>query len=265
VTDNGNNLFRNSSLAYNDDNLSGDTALSGIDCKPVGKASDEDTETVNMPEESADVCRKESHAGPDTDTDDTSVALHDQYENDRNEDDLFLKEYADYPGRTDADDSRRALHCQLAFTDCRDITVTCKEKTRHVEELFIENNTVWIHLQNDPGVTEIDCAYGIGHYIPSWSMEAEDTMRVGRSEGSMSLGRCIAALLRVHIDRDLQDHGMFEKRVSRKDAPVLKHYGIELRLGGRQMKLIKDRRFITLEEAAVFLSRASGNVIVDEL
>ncbi|MCR5772673.1 MAG: right-handed parallel beta-helix repeat-containing protein [Butyrivibrio sp.] len=162
-------------------------------------------------------------------------------------------------------DRKKNLHCQIALVDCESISVTSKEQVRQVSEIFIEDNTAWVHLEGDSGITEIDCAYGICHYIPSWSMEAEDTVSVQRSDGTMALGRCIAALLRIYIDKDLQDPDIMEERVSAAEGPVLNHYGIQLRFAKRQLKLVKNKKFLTLMQAAEAVRRASGDVIVDEL
>ena len=160
---------------------------------------------------------------------------------------------------------KKNLHCQIALVDCDNITVTCKEQVRDVSEIFIEDNIAWVHLEGDSGITEIDCAYGICHYIPSWSMEAEDTVSASRSDGTMALGRCIAALLRIYIDKDLQDPGIMEERVSAQEGPVLSHYGIQLRFAKRQLKLVRNKKFLTLLQAAEALRRASGDVIVEEI
>lgn len=162
-------------------------------------------------------------------------------------------------------DRKKNLHCQIALVDCENITVTCREQVRHVSEIFIEDNIAWVHLEGDNGITEIDCAYGICHYIPSWSMEAEDTVRVQRSDGTMALGRCIAALLRIYIDKDLQDPDIMEERVSMQEGPVLDHYGIQLRFANRQLKLVRNKKFLSLVQAAEAVRRASGDVIVEEI
>jgi hypothetical protein len=162
-------------------------------------------------------------------------------------------------------DRKKNLHCQIALVDCDNISVTCKEQVRQVAEIFIEDNIAWVHLEGDSGITEIDCAYGICHYIPSWSMEAEDTVSVKRSDGTMALGRCIAALLRIYIDKDLQDPDIMEERVSAQEGPVLSHYGIQLRFAKRQLKLVRNKKFLTLLQAAEAVRRASGDVIVEEI
>ena len=162
-------------------------------------------------------------------------------------------------------DNKRALHCQIAFTDCDGISVICKEKSRLVKEIFIEDNTVWMHLQNDRGIMEIDCVYGISHYVPFWSMEAEDTRKATRSEGSMALARCLAALLRAHIDGDLQNPEVAEQQVARAQEETMRRYGISLRFSNRQLRFVKERRFLSLQQAAELLSRASGNVIAEEV
>ena len=164
-----------------------------------------------------------------------------------------------------SNDRKKNLHCQIALVDCDIISVICKEQARPVSEIFIEDNTAWVHLEGDSGIMEIDCAYGICHYIPSWSMEAEDTVSVKRSDGTMALGRCIAALLRIYIDKDLQDPDIMEERVSAAEAPILDHYGIQLRFAKRQLKLVKNKKFLTLFQAAEAVRRASGDVIVDEI
>ena len=168
-------------------------------------------------------------------------------------------------GDNTSDDRKKNLHCQIALVDCENISVTCKEQVRQVAEIFIEDNIAWVHLEGDSGITEIDCAYGICHYIPSWSMEAEDTVSVQRSDGTMALGRCIAALLRIYIDKDLQDPDIMEERVSMQEGPVLNHYGIQLRFAKRQLKLVRNKKFLTLLQATEALRRASGDVIVDEI
>lgn len=162
-------------------------------------------------------------------------------------------------------DRKKNLHCQIALVDCENISVTCREQIRHVSEIFIEDNIAWVHLEGDSGITEIDCAYGICHYIPSWSMEAEDTVSVQRSDGTMALGRCIAALLRIYIDKDLQDPDIMEERVSMQEGPVLNHYGIQLRFANRQLKLVRNKKFLSLVQAAEAVRRASGDVIVEEI
>ncbi|WP_081668549.1 right-handed parallel beta-helix repeat-containing protein [Butyrivibrio sp. MC2013] len=161
--------------------------------------------------------------------------------------------------------SKRELICDIAMTECDDITVMSKERTRRVSEIFIKNNIVWVHLENDSGLTEIDCEYGIGHFVPSWSMEADNTIRATKSDGSMALGRTIAALLRIYIDSDLQNPETIERQILGSEGDILSRYGIELRFRGRQLRLIRDKKFITIEEAAEVLSRASGDVITEEL
>ena len=163
------------------------------------------------------------------------------------------------------DDRKKNLHCQIALIDCEGISVTCKEQVRQISEIFIEDNIAWVHIEGDSGITEIDCAYGICHYIPSWSMEAEDTIKVDRSNGTKALGVCIAALLRIYIDKDLQEPDIMEERVSLEQGPILEHYGIQLRFANRQLKLIKNKKFLTLLQAVESLRRASGDVIVDEI
>jgi hypothetical protein len=96
-------------------------------------------------------------------------------------------------------------------------------------------------------------------------MEAEDTVSIQRSDGTMALGRCIAALLRIYIDKDLQDPDIMEERVSMQEGPVLNHYGIQLRFANRQLKLVRNKKFLSLVQAAEAVRRASGDVIVEEI
>jgi len=160
---------------------------------------------------------------------------------------------------------KKDLKCAIALVNCNDISVSSADKVRKLEEIFIDGNTVWFHLQNDVGVTEIDCAYAIGHFVPSWSMEAEDIVPITRSEGTMSLGICLATLLRTYIDKDLQNTRNIEEDVMKKEGKVLQRYGIEIRLRQGQLKCIRNHKFISLMEAAEILSRTSGDVIAEEI
>ena len=134
-----------------------------------------------------------------------------------------------------------------------------------VQEIFIRENTAWIHFVGETGIFELDCEYGISHYIGDWTMETEADADIRQTAGGYAIAGCIIALLEILRKKSPRNPEEICLSMSGKTTPILEKNGIILRFTPQHLKFIKDRKFIPAEQAVKTVCRTSAEVVAEIL
>ena len=169
------------------------------------------------------------------------------------------------PAGTQIGSNRQELRASVALTGCEQLCMTEDGKDHFVQEIFIRENTAWIHFVGERGIFELDCEYGISHYIGAWTMETEADADIRQTAGGYAIAGCITALLEILRKKSPRNPEEICLSMSGKTTPILEKDGIILRFTPQHLKFIRDKRFIPAEQAVKTVCRTSAEVVAEIL
>ena len=162
-------------------------------------------------------------------------------------------------------DRASMLSGNVVLLNAEDVSVKIGGKDFHPQEIFISGNTAWIHGSETELLYEIDCAYGVSKTLKKWTMEAEDTIDCSVGGGVMKIAECVTLLLCMLTEGRRVNGERLSSALSEESAPLLKEYGIGMRLTPKYLKFIRngEKRFLTLEEVVKIVGGNSVNYIAE--
>ena len=161
--------------------------------------------------------------------------------------------------------SQTQIHAEIALTGCEQLCMIEDDKEHFVQEIFIQDNTAWVHFVGEKGLFEVDCEYGLSHYISEWEVEAMDSADVRQTAGGYAIAGSVIGLLEILRKKSSRNPDEISCGMMGKESPILEKNGIIMRFTPQHIKFIRDRKFITLSQAAEAECSILSEVIAEVL
>ena len=161
--------------------------------------------------------------------------------------------------------THKQIQADIALTGCEQLCMIEADKEHFVQEIFIQDNMAWIHFVGEKGLFELDCEYGISHYINEWEVEAADSADVRQTAGGYAIAGSVTGLLEILRKKSARNPEEISSVMAGKAAPILEKNGIVMRFTPQHIKFIRDRKFITLSQAAEAECSVLSEVVAEVL
>ena len=134
-----------------------------------------------------------------------------------------------------------------------------------VSDMFVKGNEVWLYDSLADKLVELDCEYGIYHNIKKWSIGALQSLDMSEDANAEGLARTAGTLLCILNKSLAHDAADTCETIQNKVNDGLGDKGISMRFTPKNLKFIRGKKFISLEDVLYRISRGTMEVVTERI
>ena len=134
-----------------------------------------------------------------------------------------------------------------------------------VSDMFVKGNEIWLYDSLAEKLVELDCEYGIYHNIKKWSIGALQSLDMSEDANAEGLARTAGTLLCILNKSLAHDAADTCETIQNKVNAGLGDKGISMRFTPKNLKFIRGKKFISLEDVLYRISKGTKEVVTERI